>query len=239
MLAGYALVASGLPLPLGVDLGPRSAAAAKRLAGKDRSRPFPCSDKPCGCATAEQCFSKCCCHTPAETLAWARARGIDPAMIATLQRRVAEPPEKPAGESCCSAKNRAGRHSTPDDPGCCAEVEAVASSTTPLVPEVCGEFAALAARPEKPEGRRAIAPVAAQETESVGVEPASSQTVVLKALLACGGSVSQWLSLGGAAPPPVVVAVVSVAPLVEAILPGDSVFSCGRAAPDAPPPRVA
>ncbi|NCA11895.1 hypothetical protein EBR56_08840, partial [bacterium] len=111
--------------------------------------------------------------------------------------------------TCCSAKKEAGRHSTPDDSGCCAEVEAVASSSTLFGPEICGDF------------------------------PAAAQTVVLKAMLACGGIVSQWLSLGGAPPPPVVVAVVSVAPLVEAILPGDAVFSCGRAAPDAPPPRVA
>jgi hypothetical protein len=204
-LVGYGLVASGLPLPLGaVAPGGASPAAEKRLAAKDRSTPFPCMDKPCGCVTAEQCFTNCCCNTPAETLAWSAAHHVDPAVIAALQRRVAAPPEKTvAASSCRSAKQQATCCSAPSEPACCSET------------------------------------AAGEETVSPDVEPVSSHTVVLKAMLACGGIVSQWLSVGGAPPPPVVVAVVSVTPLVEAILPGDAVFSCVRAAPDAPPPRVA
>lgn len=111
VIGAYCLVASGLPLPLGGSPA-ADAAAAKRLAGKDRSTPFPCMDKPCGCATAEQCFSKCCCNTPAELLAWARARRIEPAVIAALQRRVSAPLliEKPS--SCCAVAK---------DSGCCEE----------------------------------------------------------------------------------------------------------------------
>jgi hypothetical protein len=60
----------------------------------------------------------------------------------------------------------------------------------------------------------------------------------LKSMLACGGIVSQWFSIGGAPPPPVVVAVAAITPRAEAILPGDEIFSCERAAPAAPPPRV-
>ena len=73
MLGLYALVVSGLPLP--VALPPAGTAAARKLAAKDRSQPFPCMDKACGCDSAERCFTNCCCHTPAETLAWAKARG--------------------------------------------------------------------------------------------------------------------------------------------------------------------
>lgn len=101
---GYALVASGLPIPLGVDHGPRSPASEKRLSGKDRSRPFPCMDKPCGCATAEQCFSRCCCNTPAELLAWAKANRVEPGVIAALAGRVAA--TTPSSESCCAAKQK-------------------------------------------------------------------------------------------------------------------------------------
>jgi hypothetical protein len=99
---GYALVVSGLPLPLGggQPASPTSA-AAKRLAGKDRSQPFPCMDKPCGCATAEQCFSSCCCNTPAELLAWARAMKADPGVVAALVRRATT--SAPAAERCCAA----------------------------------------------------------------------------------------------------------------------------------------
>lgn len=98
----YAILASGLPLPDGGMVVKSGESAAKRLAGKDRSTPFPCMNKPCGCATAEQCFTSCCCHTPAETLAWARANKVDPAVITALQRRVAVA-AKQAEPSCCEA----------------------------------------------------------------------------------------------------------------------------------------
>lgn len=211
-LVGYGLVAAGLPLPSGaVAPGGASPAAEKRLAVKDRSTPFPCMDKPCGCVTAEQCFTMCCCHTPAETLAWAKAHEVDPAVIAGLQRRVAAQPEKKvAVSSCCSATTSDACCSVALKSACCAGVTATTSSEEHPVP-----------------------------CEQPADEPVSSQTVVLKAMLACGGIVSQWLVVGGSPPPPVVVALVSVAPLVEVILPGDAVFSCVRAAPDAPPPRVA
>jgi len=268
MLAGYAIVASGLPIPLGVDHGPRSAAAEKRLAGKDRSRPFPCMDKPCGCATAEQCFSNCCCNTPAETLAWARARKVDPAVIAALQRRVAVPAETAASaSSCCSVNKDTTCCSAASEPACCSEMEAVGGSVSLGGPEICGDLLVIekpdhVQNPESPSRKRgdrhdanvqgSIASLAATADErranetpvaldpdSPEIEPMSSHTVTLKAMLACAGIVSQWLSVGGAPPPPVVVAVVSVAPLVEAILPGEAFFSCVRAEPAAPPPRVA
>jgi hypothetical protein len=78
-ILGYTLVAAGLPLPFGM-IAPAApdSPAAKRVAGKDRSRSFPCMDRPCGCATAEQCFTSCCCNTPAETLAWATAHRVEP-----------------------------------------------------------------------------------------------------------------------------------------------------------------
>jgi hypothetical protein len=61
-------------------------------------------DKPCGCATAEQCFSNCCCNTPAELLAWAKANRVEPGVIAALAGRVSG--TTPVGESCCSAKQK-------------------------------------------------------------------------------------------------------------------------------------
>lgn len=115
-LAFYALVASGLPLPVAGFLPAIGASSATRLAGKDRSRPFPCMDKPCGCATAEQCFSNCCCNTPAELLAWAKAHRLDPATLLTLQHRVeATAPAAPAETCCCSSAAAA--------PSCCASIE--------------------------------------------------------------------------------------------------------------------
>jgi hypothetical protein len=125
---GYVLLASGLPLPFGAVQpgggGATSGAAGKRLAAKDRSRPFPCMDKPCGCATAEQCFTSCCCHTPAETLAWARARGLKPSVLEPLARRagVVETAAVPRG--CCSAAADA-------ESSCCAALAVAADSPQP------------------------------------------------------------------------------------------------------------
>ena len=72
----YLLAVVGVPLPA----GPK----------KDRSQPFPCMDRPCGCKDAAQCWTSCCCTTPRERLAWARQRGIEPpsalAVLAIVRR---------------------------------------------------------------------------------------------------------------------------------------------------------
>jgi hypothetical protein len=191
---GYALVASGLPLPLG-GMQPASptSAAAKRLAGKDRSQPFPCMDKPCGCATAEQCFSNCCCNTPAELLAWAKANRVEPGLIAALKRRAAAPVSQ---ASCCSTAAKTS---------CCAEaVESYCCESESPVPEAM---------------------------------PVSAKTVVLRAMLACGGSVAEWLALGAALPqPPVMACDRAAEPIASLILTDESSLS-ERLAPEGPPPR--
>jgi len=43
---------------------------------KDRSQPFPCQDRPCGCRSADQCWKKCCCFTNTQKLAWAKANRV-------------------------------------------------------------------------------------------------------------------------------------------------------------------
>jgi len=123
LLGLYGLVASGLPLPFGMPLPgePRGSdrVAASRLASKDRSRPFPCMDKACGCATAEQCFANCCCHTPAERLAWARVHKVEPAVLATLEARIA----RQSMHQSVTATTPAA--ATPQ-PSCCASTAAAA-----------------------------------------------------------------------------------------------------------------
>lgn len=188
-LIGYALVASGLPLPTG-EASPAAvnSPAAKRLAVKDRSQPFPCMDKPCGCATAKQCFSNCCCNTPAELLSWAKANRIDPAVIVALTRRAAAPaPET----NCCSTAAKAS---------CC-------ESPAP--------------EPRGPE-------------ES----PVSVHTVVLRAMLACGGIVAQWLAVGAALPPPAVMAGDRAAEPIASLILTDESSLTERLAPEGPPPRA-
>ena len=133
-IAGYAVLASGLPLPLGMLAPHGDAGTDTRLAAKDRSRPFPCMDKPCGCATAEQCFANCCCHTPAERLAWAKAHSVEPAVLVALERRVAADaaPTAPAG-GCCAAK--AAKKPTCCSAGASDEQEAM-PPTSPTPPRL-------------------------------------------------------------------------------------------------------
>jgi len=228
---GYALVVSGLPLPLG-GVGPSEpgSAAAKRLAGKDRSRPFPCMDKPCGCATAEQCFSNCCCNTPAELLAWARARRIEPEVIAALQRRVAAPTgvEKPS--SCCAVSKPRSCCERQESTSCCAVDQLAAScldgsvATSESASTDCSGESSAQAEPAAPENGRP--------------RGRSDRVVVLRAMLACGGVVAQWCAAAGALPPPAVETSLEC-PVLAWIGLVDEIDDGPAAAPQAPPPRVA
>src|ERR1700685_2665603 len=64
---------------------------------KDRSRPFPCQDNACGCASAEECWHHCCCHTNREKVAWAQEHGVTPPdfVVAAAEK------EEAAGHVCC------------------------------------------------------------------------------------------------------------------------------------------
>lgn len=114
VLAGICLAL--VPLPI----------AAPPTAGKDRSQPFPCMDRPCGCASADQCWKGCCCFTNGEKVAWARANRIElPAFVLAAAQKEAEAvatakpaPEKPAanccqshGKSCCAKEGGECSHS--------------------------------------------------------------------------------------------------------------------------------
>jgi hypothetical protein len=65
MLAIYVVTAAGVPLPSGNHV-------------HKSGELFPCAKSPCGCASAEQCWRSCCCHTLAERFAWAREHGVRP-----------------------------------------------------------------------------------------------------------------------------------------------------------------
>jgi len=209
-LACHLLVASGLPLPLAPPLG----GTVTRQAGKDRSRPFPCMDKPCGCATAEQCFANCCCHTPAERLAWARAHRVEAAVLAALERRVAGAAAPAAG--CCAAARA--------EPSCCTAADAEHPGGENR--EVCSDYRSLAADAE---------PAAeADRTET----PRPPRAVILRDMLACGGILTAWLACGVAVPPPPRVATPAVLAATGVITVGDDVAHSPFADRSVPPPRV-
>lgn len=210
---GYALIISGMPLgSLSPSIG-RSAAAAKRLAVKDRSTPFPCMDTPCGCVSAEQCFTDCCCRSPAETLAWARANQVTADVLLALQRRAAGPAASEATGSCCAAAGD-------DLSEVCFEYDYLASD------KAAGTAAELAATASDPTAADAVA------------EPVSRRTLVLKSLLRCGGLVTQWLAAGVCLPLTAVTAVVCGEPLPAAVNLKQRTLLGERDEPAAPPPRL-
>jgi len=97
VLLGYVWMCCGGTIPATILM---SSETLKKVAAKDRSVPFPCMNKPCGCRTAEQCFKSCCCSTKAERIAWAKAHAVSEQYVALAEQ--AE--EKPATKSCCPSK---------------------------------------------------------------------------------------------------------------------------------------
>ena len=87
------ILLASTPLPMGWKLKP-----------SDADRPFPCQDRPCGCSSPEQCWTSCCCFSPAQRQAWAAEREIVPPEYAVLENTAAPSPVSPhtAAASCCS-----------------------------------------------------------------------------------------------------------------------------------------
>lgn len=95
-LVSYLLTALHVPLPL---------PAAPRVAGGPA---FPCQDHACGCQSAEQCWAGCCCLTPDERWAWARAHQVEPpsyaerpASASWSTTRLRDREQPPASKPCC------------------------------------------------------------------------------------------------------------------------------------------
>lgn len=105
-LVCYVLTAFGVPLP-----------AAPVRKG---SVPFICQARACGCQSAEQCWSGCCCFTPEERWAWARQHHIEPPDYAEAPRAGSwqssrkRDADRPA--ACCT-----GESSPNESPTCCQQ----------------------------------------------------------------------------------------------------------------------
>jgi len=233
VILGYAVIASGLPLPVArwPAVAPGAAAGQQqveqRLCSKDRSRPFPCMDKPCGCATAEQCFASCCCHTPAQRLAWARAHRVAPAVVAALEQRVLrEAAAAGAGQAFASAQQ--STHCRVGPASCAAGGE----ETLAVSPECCAQ--ANAHLPPAPAATRSTS--ALSESASSLPEEAP-KTLSLRAMLTCGGIVAQWCAAGAALPPLRVEGVLFLETSERIALMDES--AAGIPAPPAVPPPTA
>jgi len=88
-LGSYLAVAGGIPLPA-------------PTISRD-SRPFPCQQHRCGCRTAEQCWQHCCCFSPAERRAWARAQGHEAEAAAAELMVADDSPTAPTANTTLAA----------------------------------------------------------------------------------------------------------------------------------------
>jgi hypothetical protein len=133
LCAGLALLAY-LAATLGLPL-----LAAPVRKGKDGSVPFPCQDHPCGCETAEQCWRGCCCFTPEERWAWARAHNVQPPDYAVKPANEgqttssSEPAEEDSAEPTCCCCGDGQPASSKKPKPCCGgkEDESASSQKTP------------------------------------------------------------------------------------------------------------
>jgi hypothetical protein len=70
---------------------------------KDRSQPFPCMDKACGCIDADHCWQSCQCSTARERVAWAKSHGIRyPKYLAAAA--ASEAKQQSTKHTCCQLR---------------------------------------------------------------------------------------------------------------------------------------
>jgi hypothetical protein len=130
LLVLLSLLLACMPIPIG--LKPRV------LPG---TQAFPCQSCHCGCSTPEQCWTNCCCYSPAEREAWAVRNGVEPPAYAVLADSIAVPlhrvdkplanPSCAAGRSCCGE----GADCSSWSPTAGAEMPQLSSTTS--VPLAC------------------------------------------------------------------------------------------------------
>ena len=168
-LAAYLIAAVGVPLPT--------------FQAKDRSQPFPCMDRPCGCKSAAACWTSCCCTTPEERLHWAHEHGVEPpsSLLAAVSHD-AEADFQPARDCCAD-------HSPHDDePASCGAA---------LPDKTCH-----AANADGAKSRCAVRSAHAPATADRQTAGDVVDFVVISAMRECQGLSPLWSALSAATPPP-------------------------------------
>lgn len=171
-LAAYLVAAVGVPLPT--------------FQAKDRSQPFPCMDRPCGCKSAAACWTSCCCTTPEERLHWAHEHGVEPPATLLAAFSPAADSDHPSASACCAHRS---------------------SQESPQAERV-GRGAAPRAVRRHCQLEHGASPCATAESEQPRTTARraknSSETdfVVISAMRECQGLSPLWSALSAATPPP-------------------------------------
>lgn len=106
MLLLVVFCTSSLPIPIRIPEIPEI----------NSSDTYPCKGGACGCKSAHQCWTSCCCNSPAKRAAWAKKNRVTPPTYAILEEPAQEnPPLKVVlrkrissnltGDSCCGASD--------------------------------------------------------------------------------------------------------------------------------------
>ncbi|WP_145076870.1 hypothetical protein [Aureliella helgolandensis] len=229
-----ALLLSVVPIPL---------ARVQVLSGD--SVPFPCQSCACGCVTAEQCWTSCCCYSPSERLQWAQENGVTPPAYAVITE---SPPQV---ESSTNSLATANGCST----GCCAagsEKAVQSRETTRSETAVCPNCVTAACGTDaQPANTSSMAYTTGDccnratcglqdesPVESTTVPEAADKVVVSWLALKCQGRSSEFTLLPWAVLESTTISLPPLPPWIDTL----TVFDVCRAtlfrAPDLPPPRV-
>ncbi len=98
-LVAYLCAIVGVPLPT----------VPKKVPSTER---YPCQGNPCGCRSAYDCWTNCCCTTPEQRFAWAEANNVTPPEYATRSKTNSSDRTQ---RECCQSGTRSCRS---DGEGC-------------------------------------------------------------------------------------------------------------------------
>lgn len=180
------------------------------LVKKDRSVPFPCMDRACGCRSAAECKKHCCCFSNAEKSAWARRRGLDPATVATVE---------PAREDRANVSDVTSAEVSSCQSDCCAKAD------KPI------------ARPACPHCRQSkTAPSIPQAKSSEETSQGTVDVIIASFERKCQGGDHFWLILASAMTPPAQIQLTIVEQLLATLTLPDFISLCPSANPPPTPP---
>lgn len=120
LLTLFCFCAATLPLPL----------PSLEIIHKADTQPFPCQNSTCGCKTARQCWTSCCCRSPEQRLAWGEKNGVTPPKYAVRHSST-----NPTAGNTFAGKSSAGKASAASDRT--LTVNAVSASKTKSPAKPC------------------------------------------------------------------------------------------------------
>jgi hypothetical protein len=167
---------------------------------KHGSHPFPCQEHDCGCTSAEECWTQCCCFTPEQHLAWAKEHAVEPPTYAVLPAFGESEPAH-ADHECIHCDEAKGHAATPCDVWAEHSDESRGScivgreSFNSRFPSVTAE------QKQDPTGCCQQRPDAVGEDVQVKATKGVRWMLTMNAL-GCRGFSTQWVASCSVAPPP-------------------------------------